>query len=201
MKILISIILTLIFFTAKGQNQQPKEFGIGFAIATDPFLFDRTYRPNDIFIDKELTEKLTIKKVSPFFYKPDYGLYHFICLVKTKDYYKILINDSETGFIPNNENYYFKTWDAIIMNSSLERNNRNNQIRENWTENSKIIINECEFDRLKVTDIMEKNGEYWVSVSFAPNCETYPNEKTILKNGWIKWRTKEKLLVDILLLC
>jgi len=200
MKSYLTIALILTLITANGQKYEPTEFGIGFAIATNPFGFGKPQNPNDFFIDKELSKKIDIEKIAPFFHKPDYGLYHFICLEKTVEYYKILINKTEIGFIPNDSNYYFKTWDGLLLNSTVVRNNRNNQIKLEWTENSQTILNECSSERLDVRDVIEKNGEYWISISFSPTCEVYLTENTEMKNGWIKWRTNEKLLIEILLL-
>ena len=202
MKIWITLILSLSISVIYGQNRQPKELGIGFAVAENPYLHDNMSHPKDIFTNSGLTDKIGTDKIFPFFYKPDYGLYHFICLEKNAKYYKILINDSEIGFIPNNKNYIFKTWETILMTSSVERIDKQNLIRTNPIESEKeIVTNNCKYESLKVIDIIERKGEFWIEVSFATNCEPYPKENDKRKNGWIKWRDLNKLLVRIQLLC
>jgi len=195
------IVFTFLAFSSWGQNHNPKELGIGFAIATNPYQFENSTHPTNIFTDQELKTKRTVGNIFPFFYKPDYGLYHFICLKKTKDFYKILINDSESAFIPNDSNFYFQTWDAILLNSSVERILKTDPIRKNHSSESGSIQYDCEFDRFFVTDIIEIRGEYWLAVEFAPKCEEYPTKETKMNYGWIRWRTDKKLLIRIMLLC
>ena len=201
MKHCITILLTLIALNSFGQNQTPKELGIGFAIASNPYEFEDLSTPEKLFRNKELTQKWNSDKVFPFFFKPDYGLYHFICLEKTNGYYKILVNDTEIGYLPNDSNYYFKTWDAILLQSTVERLNKENPIRKEWNNESEIILNDCKFDRLTVQEVIQKDGEFWLQIYFSPECEDYPDKNSKVKYGWIKWRTNDKLLVDILLLC
>lgn len=200
-KSFITVLFTLFFFSSIGQNHQPSELGIGFVISTNPYQYENLSHPSNIYSDKELSEKSTNNKIFPFFYKPDYGLYHFICLEKTKEYYKVLINDSNTAFIPNDNKFYFQTWDRILLQSTVERISNNNPIRKKSLIDSDSINYNCDYDRLIVTDIIEKNGVYWLSVEFSTKCEDYPNENSIMKHGWIIWRTDDKLLVRIMLLC
>jgi hypothetical protein len=202
MKIWIILILSLPIPLIYGQNRQPKELGIGFAIAENPYLYEDMSHPKDIFSNSELTNRIQTDKIFPFFYKPDYGLYHFICLEKNSKYYKILINDTEIGFIPNNENYIFKEWETILLSASVERIDKQNLIRKNLTESDKeTVTNNCKYETLKVTDVIERKGEFWIAVSFASNCEPYPKENAEQKTGWIKWRDLNKLLIRIQLLC
>lgn len=201
MKNWIPILLTLIALSSFGQNKQPKELGIGFSIATNPYQFEDLSIPDNIFKDKELTQKWDSDKVFPFFFKPDYGLYHFVCLEKTIDYYKILVNDNEIAYLPNDTNYYFKTWEAMILQSKVERLTKDNPIRQECDDKSGIVEYNCEYDRLTVQDVVQKNGEYWLEIHFSPECEEYPSKNSKVKYGWIKWRTNNKLLVEILLLC
>ncbi len=202
MKVWITLTLSLFISVIYGQNKQPIELGIGFAIANNPYLYEDMSHPKNIYSDSKLTNRVQTDKIFPFFYKPDYGLYHFICLEKNDKYYKVLINDTEAAFIPNNQNYIFKSWETILMSASVERIDKQNLIRNNPTESDKeIITNDCKYETLKVTDVIERNGEFWISVSFAIDCEPYPKENTKRKTGWIKWRSSEKLLVRIQLLC
>ena len=202
MKIWIILILSLSISVIYGQNKQPKKLGIGFAVAENPYLYENMSHPKDIFSNSELISKIETTKIFPFFYKPDYGLYHFICLEKNSKYFKILINDSEIGFIPNNGKYIFKTWETILMSASVERIDKQNLIRNSpkgTDENT--ITNNCKYETLKVIDVIERNGEFWLEITFATNCEPYPKENAEQKTGWIKWKNSEKLLIRIQLLC
>ena len=202
MKKSILLFVSLSISAIYGQNSQPKELGIGFAILENPYVYEDMSHPKDIFTNSELTDSVKTKKILPFFYKPDYGLYHFICLEKNNQYYKILINDTEVAFIPNNKNYIFRTWETILMTASVERIDKQNLIRNSLSEaDKKNITNDCDYETLKVVDVIEQKGAYWIQVSFADNCDPYLDTKTKQKFGWIKWRNQDKLLVKIQLLC
>lgn len=200
---IISLLLLHTTLPLLSQHQQPKEIGIGIAVASNPYQFENTHYER-IFINEELTINLqdgAQSKVFPFFYKPDYGLYHFICLEKTRSYYKILVNDNEIAYIPNDTNFYFVTWEVLLVNTSVERLTGNNPIKENYTSNSQEIVHNCNPERLKVETVIEVSGEHWLFVSFSPDCDPYVAESKSPKHGWIKWRNGNQLLVDILLLC
>lgn len=146
MKHLITLLLTLFILTTSGQNKNPKKMGVGFVISSNPYQFEDLSHSDELYNDPALTKKRTHENVFPFFYKPDYGLYHFICLKKTAVYYEILVNDSEIAYIPNNMNFYFKTWDAILLKAVVERLTTNNFIRNELRDNSEIVQNNCDFD-------------------------------------------------------
>ncbi|MCB9334930.1 MAG: hypothetical protein H6586_02200 [Flavobacteriales bacterium] len=195
------LIAFLISQSCFGQNKKPIDLGIGFVISSNPYKYYDGSHYESFYTNENLNNKWKGDKIFPFFYKPDYGLYHFICLEKSNNYYKILINDSSIAYLPNDTNFYFKTWDSMITNSTFERVSRENHIYTESNTKSQIINNPCEFDKLKVEDIIEKNGEYWAYIWFSIDCETYPEKEGKEIYGWVKWRTKNKLLVEILLLC
>ena len=193
--------LTLTSIGCFGQNQQPRELGIGFIIASDPYKYENGSHYDRFFTDKGLTTRWTGANIFPFFYKPDYALYHFICLEKTTKYYKLLINDSSTAYVANDASFYFKTWDMMLMDASVKRLSTDNPIKEKWTNESRTVTYNCKSGQLQVEDVIEIGGQYWLHVSFSPTCEDAIDQNAQRKYGWIKWRTKDKLLVDILLLC
>ena len=146
--------------------------------------------------------RLSGKHVLPFFHKADYGLYHFICLEKSDAYYKVLINDTDIGYLPNDKNFYFMTWDKVMIGYPVERHSTRNPIYVCPTETSKRIHNHCELDRLYVKCLVERNGEYWAYVAIPQDCEGHSDIRVKrCKLGWVKWRTQTELLVSILLLC
>ena len=90
----------------------------------------------------------------------------------------------------------------LSLNKKKEGNNMKVKVIDvQLTTDENTITNNCEYETLKVTDIIERNGEFWLEITFAENCETYTTENTKLKTGWIKWRNSEILLVRIQLLC
>lgn len=202
MKLKLLILAFCVAFVSfcQAQNNNPVSLGIGFAMAFNPYEFGDNHS-NQIYTDAKLITKITTKEIYPFFYKPDYGLYHFICLEKTAFYYKILINDNEIAFIPNNKDFIFKTWEEILIGAGVERKDKKQFIYEKHDISSKVIENSCEFESMRVEKITKIKGEYWVFVQFASDCEPYLEESKKIKQGWVKWRTKDKLLVELFLLC
>jgi hypothetical protein len=187
-----------------GQNKRPIKLGIGFVAVTNPYEFEDMYHSKQIFIDETLTKKFKIdsnNNIYPFFYKLDYGLYHFLCLEKNESYYKVLINDSAIAFIPNDSNFIFTTWNKILITASIGRLTSDNPIRETVNNTSDTLTTPCKYDNFKILDFAEKQGEYWIKVSFSTGCEDYPSKYSNWKYGWIKWRTKNELLIRISLLC
>ena len=201
MKNWFSILFAVVVLTITAQNQQPKELGVGFVIPSNPYTYEDLSTPDNLYADKELKTKWTSDSVFPFFLKPDYGLYHFICLEKMENSYKVLVNDNDVGYVVNDTNYHFQAWDSILLSSKVERITLNNPIQKDCSIQSDTLPYPCKYERLKVEEVVRKEKEYWVKISFTPNCETYRTGKSIVQYGWIKWRDGDKLLVVIMLLC
>ena len=195
--------LAIIYITSSvfGQHQQPKDLGIGFAIASNPYELNKAALSKQLFKDKALTQKWSSESIAPFFFKPDYGLCHFICLEKTTTYYKILANGNEVAYLANDTTYYFKTWETVLLQSTIQRQSKDNPIQKECVVNGEIITNDCEFDQMTVNDVTQKNNEHWLYVSFSSDCENQSQENSTFQYGWIKWRIGNKLLINILLLC
>jgi len=51
------------------------------------------------------------------FYKPDYGIMHFVCLAKGEKAYKVLVNYSDIKYLPKTNNYVFENWEEYIVQS------------------------------------------------------------------------------------
>ena len=64
----------LAFLVTRGQDNDPQELGIGFAVATNPYQFNDGSYSENIYSGKDLKTKLKKGKTNnifPFFYKPD----------------------------------------------------------------------------------------------------------------------------------
>lgn len=208
MKILAAILLftTLV---CQGQEVQPSKLGLGFVV------IENTYDSKKIvtiYKDKDLTSKLEDfrlygehKSIRPYYDKPDYGLCYFICLEKTQSYYKVLFNNNDEGFLKADSEKHFKTWESVLINSSVQRIDvKSNPLKENPSYSAANVIQENKptVNLLQVDDVIEKNGEHWIKVKFSKSgkarCD--PNIGDC-HEAWIKWRSGDKLLVNILLLC
>jgi hypothetical protein len=199
-----------------GQNctyeNSMSNLGVGIIIAPTTF---------EIFEDSLLTQNLSTinmyedeKKINfcSFFYKPDYGIMHFVCIGENAKSYKILTGPFEHKFLPKKKEYEFKTWEKYILESfgvrrKTEREPKQ-QFKEQSTENSKD---------LKIPEghelfcPMEIKGD-WIKVKYdcfynAENnqyegqpCNNYIDKCDKTLTGWIKWRLQNELLIDIFLM-
>lgn len=205
----LTALLILVTLTSYGQDRNPIELGLGIVAIEDTYDESKIVT---VYSDKDLKTKIEdfklygqLKKVWPFYFKPDYGLCYFICLEKNKDYFKILINDKDEGFLKNDKGKYFKTWESLLINVIVERLDiKANPLKSKPSDNAVTITsqNEITVDRLEVIEVIEVNGEHWINVSFSKSgkvrCEKGVPD---CGEGWIKWKRGDKLLVNILLLC
>lgn len=175
--------------------------GIGFVIANNPFQYEELARPKYFYSNMELNIPIQPDAVFPFFYKPDYALYHFICLEKTVSYYKVLYNDTGIAYIPNDTAFHFKSWESLLLNSFVMRLTKDSPVYAECTTSGNIISYNCAPERLKVIEVLEQNGIYWLNIAFSTECSDLMEQGVQLKYGWIIWRTETKLLIDLLLLC
>ena len=196
--LVLSFFISLLSVAQQGSIQN---YGIGLAIVAEPFLYEDLSTPTSLSRTSALEGNWIPEDYSPFFFKPDYGLYHFVCLEKTDTYYKVLVNDSEVGYFPSNSEFVFRTWESMLMNAAVERITADNPLLSECDNESERVEFNCETERFMVEDVLEKDGEHWLYVSFDPNCSEYPDSNVRLEYGWIKWKKNGVLLVDLMLLC
>ena len=205
----LTTILILVTFVAYGQDGVPTKLGLGIVAIDDTYDESKIVT---VYKDKDLKAKIEdfklygqLKKVWPYYFKPDYGLCYFVCLEKTKTYFKILINDKEEGYIINNSDKFFKSWESLLINATVERLDiKVNPLKKKPSDNAETINLDHEFkvDRLVVSEVIEVNGEHWIKVNYSKSGKD-PFDKGTADSGegWVKWKAGDKLLVNILLLC
>ena len=191
----------LISGVAFAQNKQPIDAGIGVVAASDAYQYEVIERPPHLFEDEDLTRTWEGALVSPFFNKPDYGLYHFICLEKTSQFYKILVNDNETVYLPVDSSFKFMNWRDLVIGAQVERKSNENLLRISPDKKAKAITRDCDRESLLVLDMIEKEGLYWMQVVYHNECGEIPRIAEEGKKAWLQWRNKNELLVLISLLC
>jgi len=205
---LLTTILFLTTLVSFGQGRNPIKLGLGIVAIDDTYDVKKIVT---VYKDKGLKTKIEdfklygqLKNVWPYYFKPDYGLCYFVCLEKNKDYFKILVNDNEEGFLANDRDKYFKTWDSILINAGIERIDlKTNPLKLKPADNAEAINlgYEIKVDRLEVDDVIEINGEHWIKVSYSISGKVPCDKGTSdCGRGWIKWKTGDKLLINILLL-
>lgn len=189
---ILSIILLYLFISCKSNNiileyQNDKllnNLGIGLVQQIN------TEKQIELYKDDELLTKLSYDTVNtvPIFYKPDYGILYFVCLENKNNYYKILLNNSNTAFIKKTPEYSFSNWNDFIKKSTRieSKNPKKYPIRDNINGKEINFKNLNDDSDIEVVEVV---GD-WVKI------------KNITKNVvyWLQWRDRNKLLVDINLL-
>jgi hypothetical protein len=205
----LKLILILFTVATYGQESKPQKLGIGILAIDSTYNLSKTV---SIYKDKNFQIKLVDFKlygennrISPYYFKPDYGICYFVCIKKTPKYFKILINNKQEGFLKIDENNYFKTWESLLINATVERIDiKANPIKLKPNGKSETIKIDSEIvnDRLEVIDAIEINGEYWININYSASGKLPCSSDSLdSRNGWIKWKAGGKLLVKILLLC
>lgn len=59
-----------------------------------------------------------VNEICPFFYKPDYGIYHFVVTKFSDQWYEILYNGDQKGYVQANLAFKFVYWDTLLKDYS-----------------------------------------------------------------------------------
>jgi hypothetical protein len=150
------------------------------------------------------------------FFSPEYGIMHFVCVDKSEKAFKVVVNHSDIKFLPITNEYIFETWNKYILESLGIRRNRKNgldtlpdfQLRERPDINSNSIEVPEGFELFCPFEI---NGD-WVNVKYdcfynddyniheGKPCHEYIDDCSNPLTGWIRWKKKNQLLIDIFLM-
>jgi len=70
--------------------------------------------------------------ICPIFYKPDYGIIHFIVLEEQINFYKIIYNYNQIRYVDKKESFNYKNWKNYLLDlplgAKLKSNNLNFKI-------------------------------------------------------------------------
>ncbi|MDR1876287.1 MAG: hypothetical protein LBQ84_01540 [Flavobacteriaceae bacterium] len=148
------------------QNDDVIDLGIGIAV------WDYDCDKNIVIFNDSLLTKKTYdfnvcnnnkNDVCPLFYKPDYGIYHFIVTKLSTKWYEIIYNADKKGYISANSVFQFVDWHTFLIDYSTgirekgqktiysiqsvngdivsvveEENNITNKLR--WKDKNKLLI-------------------------------------------------------------
>lgn len=205
--------------TAEGYSydNDVSTLGIGLVIVPDTFkVYDDSLlitkpKSYDMYHDDEKTID-----ICPKFFKPDYGIMHFVCISSTQKAYKVLVNYNESKYLPKTKAYVFKSWNEYIMSSfgirrsiSPERNYTvsHQPLRKQFSEKSDTLSIPSGYEMFCPVEI---KGD-WLRVKFdcfyndennkheGEPCYNYIDKCKNPVSGWFKWRDGNKLLIDIFL--
>jgi hypothetical protein len=162
------------------------------------------------------SENKAEKIICTKFYKPDYGIMHFVCLEKSEKYFKVLINFSQVKYLPKKDTYKFVTWEKYILQSfgirrtltDVKEGHSGQAFRKSNREDAEIITLPEGEELLCPIEIKDN----WVKVRYDCyyNLDNHPYEEEPCHNyidkcepsltAWTKWREQNRILIDIFLM-
>ncbi len=197
-------------------DNEVSSLGNGLIIAPAKFDLYNDSLLNNKYASWDMYEDETRINLCSKFFKPDYGIMHFVCIAKSDKAYKVIINASDTKYFPKTKSYDFKTWDEYILQSYGIR-----RLTANTGEISAIlplrIAPKDNADTLAIPQgyemfcPMDIKGD-WVKVKYdcfyndenslheGEPCHDFIDQCKNPLTGWLRWRQENKLLIDIFLM-
>lgn len=133
----------------------------------------------------------------PFSFYPDYFLLEFEYLGKVDSGLEVLINKEKkiSKFIPINSNVSVLSWFEYFMGSAIGFNKLLNPIKSNPIETADVI----KYDESIIWEIAEVKGD-WIKIVCSNICDNACPENSTTE-GWIKWKNKDVMIIDLLSQC
>lgn len=191
-----------------------KALGLGLVIVPEKF---------SVFNDSLLTRKykdvdMSVEKTDIYskFYKPDYGIMHFICIGITDKSYQVIVNYSQIKYLPKSKKYDFKSWEDYILQSygirRLTKAGGRISVSQSLKTEPKDGSKELSIPKGYENFCPIKISGEWVEVKYdcfyndennaheGEPCHEYIDQCKSPVKGWLRWRRCEKLLIDIFLM-
>ena len=116
-----NISLKSITTSCKFQNDNVVDLGIGVAVWN--YVCDKNII---IYSDIDLKNKICDfnvcnnkqNAICPLFFKPDYGIFHFVVTMSSKKMYRIIYNDNKVGYISAKSVFNFVNWNRFLVNDA-----------------------------------------------------------------------------------
>jgi hypothetical protein len=197
-------------------ENQVSSLGIGLIIVPSKFeIYNDSLLKDKIAIWDMYEDESKINVCSKFF-KPDYGIMHFVCIGESAQAYRILVNFSDIKYLPKTKNYYFKTWEEYISQSFGISRLTNNAEEISKNHGLRILPND-NADTLLIPEgqelfcPIEIKGD-WIKVIYdcfyndennsyqGEPCHNYIDKCKNPFTGWLRWRQENQLLIDIFLM-
>ena len=195
-------------------DNEVASLGIGLVIVPTKF---------EVFNDSLLTERWMtgdlsagdtgLARLCPKFNKPDYGIMHFVCVGKTPQSYRILINCKEVKYLPKTTTYAFETWETYIMESyGVARSTSESEARfpseplrtaaDEMADTLAIPAGQEQFCPIQLQgDWLQVKYDCFYHEDDNPHegmpCRQYISQCKTPLTGWLRWRKDEHLLIDI----
>jgi len=189
--------------------------GIGLVLMPGKCKFYNDATLTQLYMEWNISESYDPpKQACALYYKPDYGIAHYVCLDSTAKYYHILINGNQQKYIPRIYGKIFEDWFTYISGSvggiNFQRPRKDFAlILYDSPGGSNPVYTDRSMESAS-TDLcpLEMQGD-WLKVKidcydFDENphqgdpCQTYiMNDCKETKEGWIRWRRDNKVLIEI----
>ncbi|MFY7734407.1 MAG: hypothetical protein ACOVSR_13050 [Bacteroidia bacterium] len=197
-------------------DNQVSRLGIGLIIAPSKFKIYNDSLLKDKIASWDMYEDESKINLCSKFFKPDYGIMHFVCIAKSEKAYKILVNYSDIKYLPKTKNYVFKTWEEYILQSFGVRRLTSNTgniskkypLRSKPNDNASTLVIPKGHESFCPMDI---KGD-WIKVRYdcfyndennsyeGEPCHNYIEKCKNPLTGWLRWRQGNQLLIDIFLM-
>jgi hypothetical protein len=183
-------------------ENETSTLGIGLVMGIDTMELYNDSLLQNLYVKWDMYQEQPNPTLYSKFWKPDYGIMHFICLEKNSKYFKVLINYNDIKFFPNTRKYKFENWEEYISSSyGIGSNPRDSVMYSEPDKKSSII-------KIKGNGLcaLQIRGD-WVKVADCNGaldepCSEILNQKPnkTATKGWLKWKEKNKLLIAICLM-
>jgi hypothetical protein len=197
-------------------DNEVASLGIGLVIAPKSFtLYDDSSlagKPLSVDMNEQAD---SLANICSMVFDPEYGLMHFACIGQTENAYQVLINRSETRYIPKRQNQ-FQTWEQYLLHSFGVRRKTGAT-----DDNEKPLTNvrKAPSDTAAIVPLptghemfcaMQVQGD-WLQVKYdcfyndedskyeGQPCHDFIGKCADSQTGWLRWRQDNKLLIDIYL--
>jgi hypothetical protein len=190
--------------------------GIGLVMAPEKFVLFNDSLLTDTFAKVDMYgADMNNSPVCSKFFKPDYGIMHFVCLGKTKTAYKVLNGQADVKYLPKTKAYAFMSWNDYISQSFGVRRIINNKGKR--ANHLPLRKRPGSADTIAIPKGLEmfcpiKIQDDWLQVKYdcfyndenskheGEPCSNYISKCKDPVTGWIKWREGNKLLIDVLIM-
>ena len=170
----------------------------------------------DKYLSWNYYEEKPAKPVCSKYFKPDYGILHFVYIKETAKAYQILNCFDEMKYLPKEKGNVAISWQDYILNSygvrrlttELNKDITYQAIKKSPSDKGETIS----FPKgLEMLCPIEIKGD-WVKVQYdcfynqeqnkyeGEPCHSFINKCKPAQYGWIKWRERNHILIDIFLM-
>lgn len=195
-------------------NNPVSDLGIGLVKAPSKLVIYDDPLLTKLYTKRNMEEDYDAMGFCTKFFKPDYGIMHFVCLGMTNKAYKVLINYSDVKYLPKTKEFEFTTWNDYISSSfgigrrSVVEGVDYQPLRTNPEVTSDTL------SLPKGNELfcpMEIKGD-WIKVKYdcfynnsdnpyeGEPCSQYIDQCKNPLTGWLRWRQKNELLISIYLM-